>query len=68
MDILTLRCRDSGEGLWGATRSCGWSPDDGVGEEKMESVLVGAVFSAVSEHNEKAAICNTQEGLPQSPT
>ena len=49
-------------------RSCGWSPDDAVGDEKMESVLVGAVFSAVSEHNEKAAICNTQEGLPQSPT
>lgn len=68
VDILTLRWRDSGEGLWGAMRSCGWSPHDGVGDEKIESVLVCAVFSAMREHNEKTATCNTQEGLPQSPT
>lgn len=66
VDILTLMRRYSEEGLWGSMRSCGWSPHDGVGDEKTEGVLDCAVFSAMRERNEKTVIGNPQEGLPQS--
>ena len=60
-DVKVLR-----EGSLGAMRSCGWSPQDGVGDEKTESVLDRTVGSAMRERNEKTAICNPQEGLPPS--